>query len=250
MESPARIDVEKEFAHCVRAIGGRVLDDELQGSRKPTNADYWFPEFNVVAELKRLSEDLMTSREFQKKVADRYSGWVRKGLVPRPVHGEKVFIEFGKIPEVCANEIADLLKRKIEPALAQANRQIKETKKLLRTPEATSGLLILVNDGNHAHTPDMMRYLLGRIMGSKFKAIGAVIYFSANERVEIPGIAVDSRFWIDWVLDRGPEVPETLRITLRDQWLRHVSSKIKGPIMELYGPADPKSLAKIQFSKK
>jgi hypothetical protein len=122
MALPPRIDVEKEFAKCVRAIGGRVLDDELRGPRSPTNADYWFPEFNVVAEIKRLADNLMTSKDFQKKVAGRYAAWVRKGLVPPPIRGEKLAIEFGKIPEACATEIADLLKRKLEPSCFDCER--------------------------------------------------------------------------------------------------------------------------------
>jgi hypothetical protein len=82
-----------------------------------------------------------------------------------------------------------------------------------------------------------------------FSAISAITYFSANERVEAPGFPFNSRFWVDWVFGRTPEVPMQFRTKLRDEWIRHVSKGVDGPVLELYGPANPATLSRIQFPK-
>ena len=59
-----RIDVAREFAKCVRALNGKVLDDDFS-SRKDANADYWFPDNLVIAELKCLSANLFEQSNFK-----------------------------------------------------------------------------------------------------------------------------------------------------------------------------------------
>ena len=53
---PIMIDIPREIAACVSAIGGRLLDDD-HGANNTSKADYWFPDTNVVGELKCLSDD-------------------------------------------------------------------------------------------------------------------------------------------------------------------------------------------------
>jgi hypothetical protein len=76
------IDIQKELATCVNAIGGEVLDDVLVNPNFK-NADYWFPEYNVVAELKQLSENILEKNDYKQKLTDMYWRWVREGLVTK-----------------------------------------------------------------------------------------------------------------------------------------------------------------------
>ena len=66
-----KINIEKEFAACVRALDGKVLDD-MPGNPLFSKADYWFPTENVFGELKRLSEDLIEKDDFKQKVTKLY----------------------------------------------------------------------------------------------------------------------------------------------------------------------------------
>lgn len=77
-----KINIDIEFAQCVRNIKGQVLDDILD---KPTfkNADYWFPEYKTIAELKRFDKDLLSKREFKAKINDLANSWVKRGLIPK-----------------------------------------------------------------------------------------------------------------------------------------------------------------------
>ena len=236
MTAHPRIDVPKEFSVCVRALGGHVLDDE-KGAYKSENADYWFAAVGVVAELKCLTDNLMTSPEFEARIRERYAEWVREGLVPRPTT-EQVTIDLKALPEVCAREITNILKRKLEPILRKANSQIDATKTLLDVPDAT-GLLILVNDGNHAHTPDMMRHLLARSTNGQLSSIDCVSYFTVNERAAIPQSPKAARFWIDWNLEGRKVLAQRFRDDLRGEWLRHLSLLTGGRIVEMLGAGSP-----------
>jgi hypothetical protein len=76
-----RIDIQGEFAKCVRSISGIVLDDLASGPSAPRHADYWFPKHKVLAELKCLTEDLESSPQHRQRIAKLYSSWVRRGLM-------------------------------------------------------------------------------------------------------------------------------------------------------------------------
>jgi phosphoglycerate-specific signal transduction histidine kinase len=52
-----RIYVPKAVAVCVKQLNGVILDEVLV-QPKFANADYWFHDANIVAELKCLTEDL------------------------------------------------------------------------------------------------------------------------------------------------------------------------------------------------
>ena len=106
-----------------------MLDDEKNAS-KSKNADYWFADASVVAELKCLTDNLMTSPQFEEQVRTRYEEWVRKGFVPRPTTARDAF-DIKDLPEVCAREITNLLKKRLEPTLMKANCEIRQTKEML-----------------------------------------------------------------------------------------------------------------------
>ena len=240
-----RIDVPKEVAACVRQMNGVVLDDVLE---RPTfqNADYWFPDAKVVAELKCLTEDLTTNAIFNKRVSELYASWVKLGLVPRPTAG-RVRMNLRDLPPRCAREYVDPIKKRLETStIKKANRQIRETKQHFNVPDA-KGLLILVNDGNYMLPPTMMAHLLFRILKGQHSNINSVIYFSVNENTSTPGIDTPSLFWIDALVpDREPVALE-FREVLRTAWMAHHSSLVTEPIFEIEGNTHSDFIDNIQF---
>jgi hypothetical protein len=242
-----RIDVPKEMAVCVKQMNGLVLDEVLKG---PTfaNADYWFPDAKVVAELKCLTEDLSTKTKFNESVETLYASWVKRGLVPRPT-AKRVRVNLRDLPPRCAREFVDPIKKKLEAStVKKANRQIRETKHYLAAPDA-KGLLLLVNDGNFMLPPTMMTHLLSRILKGQYSSISSVIYFSVNENSSVPGINMPSLFWIDALVPEREPVSLEFRRAMRTAWMAHHSSLVPGAIFEFEGSTDSALIDNIQFVK-
>ncbi|HEY9268199.1 MAG TPA: hypothetical protein VIO39_01950 [Methylotenera sp.] len=242
-----RINIAKEMAVCVKRLGGVVLDEVLEQPNF-ANADYWFKCDDVVAELKCLTEDLSSKSEFNASVASMYASWVKRGLIPNQL-GKPVSLNLQDIPQKCAREFLDPIKKRIEAStIKKANQQIKETKKYFKSPNA-KGLLLLVNDGNYMLPPNMMAHMLARILKEQHSSINSVIYFSVNELSEVPGILMPSLFWIDALIPNREPVRVDFRQALRAEWMRHHSSLIPDQLFEIEGSTDPEFVNKIQFVK-
>jgi len=241
-----RVDVTKEFSTCVRSIGGTVLDDVLE-SPDFKNADYWFAEFEVVAEFKCMSYDLAKDARFTKRAIELYRSWVIRGLVPKPKSDRLVF-STTTLPAACSGELLDLLKRKFESnVMSRANRQIKETKQYLNRPLA-KGLLIVANDANSLCPPGVFAHLVARLAKRQHSSINSVIFFSANFPAHMDGMRNRVTFWVDGILrDREP-VPETLRVALQNAWSAQYSKVAGGPIPVFEWESDMSSLDSIQFN--
>src|SRR5688572_31779561 len=71
-----QIDVEEAFDVVIRRLGGkRYSDVKSDTGNLPKNADYVIAEWNVIAELKQLKENLVNSRELKRKIGILYSSW-------------------------------------------------------------------------------------------------------------------------------------------------------------------------------
>lgn len=231
------IDVPTEMAEAVRAAGGRCLnDDEASRESRQTADIFFFPAHGLVVELKCLTENLMTSDAFAARMSELYSSWIHRNLIER-ASGDYVVIDLKRLPRACRREVLSLLKRKLEPTLRKANRQIRESKQSLGA-EAKFGLLMLVNEGNHAYTPEMLEYLLHKCAEDQLHSIDAVTYLSVNETVVSEEVPAPARFWFDWSLPRRQVIPQEIREELRASWLSHYS-KISGTrVTEWKGRAD------------
>lgn len=242
-----RFDVAREFAHCVKAVGGVVLDETLHRPLFP-NADYWFPRDNVVAELKCLSENLAAKSEFNESLTTLHASWVKRGLVP-PATQIRAQINPRDLPIKCAHEFIEPIKKRLEAStIRKANRQIQETKRHFGATDA-KGLLLLANDGNYMLPPTMMVHLLPRILSAQYSSINSVIYFSINETTTAPGVPTPALFWIDGVLPGRDAVSLEFRRSIRTEWMRHYSRLVPEPVYEFDGHSTPDLIDNIQFFK-
>jgi hypothetical protein len=105
------IDVRKEFDVCVRAMNGAVLDDVLK-IPPFLNADYWFPEYRVVAEFKRLAENVTEKEDFKREISELYQSWIRKNLLSPSLH-PNLLLDLRSIPQTCAYEYLEVLKKRL-----------------------------------------------------------------------------------------------------------------------------------------
>lgn len=233
-----RVDIEKELDVCVRSLGGVVLDDE-HGPKDPTKADYWFPQENVVGELKCLSDNYFDDLSFNGWLQRKYEDWVRRNLA-NPISLRSV-INLANLPPICAHEVTSFLRKRLDGSLKQANLQIKASRQDLGATSAL-GLLILVNDGNVALPPGMIRNIVARSLPNKFSGINSIIHFTANMPSDLPGIDKDVLFWCDWNAKRvRPAVSNEFIRRIRSTWTSHHSklagesiSSFSGSIADLY----------------
>ena len=212
-------------------MGGIVLDECIVN---PTfqNADYWFSEWNTIAELKCLSENYFDRANFSPSLSRKYNSWIERGLVP-PLNAKTSVVDLRSVPRQCAEEVIQPLKRKLESStIRKANRQIRETREYLGAPSA-KGLLLLVNDGNYALPPAMVRHLVSRILKSQHRCINGVVHFSVNEAISVPGVGVPALFWAEWGFPDRKRVDANFLEALRAAWFQHHAKLSQGDVYEL-----------------
>ncbi len=222
------IDTEAEFDVCVKSVGGIKVSELFQGSPSFDNADYWFEKYNVVAELKCLSEDKSTDKYIQEKT----------GLIIRKYLAESKIVVFGtrrmttdELSQACTKEIAELYRKPISGAMKKANKQIRETKIELKV-ESAHGLLILVNDKNTAVDPSRINWILAETFRrDRYSSINSVLFVTLNLVGTHPATRNDLLVWIEVYRDPGflcsQELYANLRTALHKRWEDILSQEIK-----------------------
>jgi len=189
---PRYVAINELFNRTVTRMGGRVLDHELGADRKFQNADFYFPQANVVAELKSLEEDMFSRPEFMVRVAAQYKQWVQKGWAAPMPRGGQVYTR--SLRAECQQEFFMLLRDRLcSSVLRQANRQIRETKSHLMVPDA-KGILILVNEGNAGLRPGMLIQLIEEACRGRFTSLDQALFCTINLTTH-GGRVEDSRIW-------------------------------------------------------
>ena len=152
-------DFEATFRQFVKDFGGDLLSE---GEAK--SADFYFPDANMVTELKTLeNEALMEHAAIVQKLAD---SWMRRRLLF--AYG-RVMISLRKLHPICQQEWLDELQPPVENIIRKANRQIRSTKQLMNRTDAR-GLLLIANEGNLLHTsPVDYMNLVARVLIKRSK---------------------------------------------------------------------------------
>lgn len=246
------IDIDIEFAACVRKVGGEVLADRFGPSPAFENADYAFLEDGVVAELKRLERDTRSEPTFLARVSQLHQQWVREGKVSPPALPGRQRVSTKDIPRECAQEIENILVSRVRRVVEKANKQIKRTKEVLRTPNA-KGLLLLANDGDIIFELDGVLHSLDRVLRGKYRHINSVIYFTANQSVQGPGIPQPAKIWIAPLIndrpaiDRSP-VEDAFLEKIKTGWFNHCATITGFPVLAFERRDDsPETIEKFRF---
>jgi hypothetical protein len=218
-----KFDVPVEFGACVESVGGELLDRRVfpDGVGK---ADYWFPRFNVVAELKCLSEDLREDPAFCDRIVALHKAWVARGLVA-PRRDGRIYINLKTMPEPCAFEVLDYMKRRFESnVVAKASRQIRATQAHLGVGVESRGLLIIANDADTLCSPEMICHIIARTTRRHNSSVNSVLLFSANLPATVRGTHERRFYWVDGVIGNRPPVSKELRVGLNRAWMKRHSA--------------------------
>ena len=240
-----RLNIEVEFAECVRAAGGQIVDEILPEPRGFKNADYLFRDERVVAELKCLEKDVVKTVEFNDKVLTLCRDWERDGLFRPPGAGPFV-LKVHELPEACARSFLELIKKPLESVVKKANRQIRETRDHFGMPEA-KGLLLLANDGNLSLELDVVVWLLNRILANQFSCIHSVIYFTANFPASVPNIPMPAMQWLPAIIPKREPVDKALEHRIRDAWFNRHATLLGHPIVTFNMKPSDELLGRTRF---
>jgi hypothetical protein len=228
---PPQFSVDEAFVRVVRYAGGLLVSDLLPArTNLPKNADYVFPEFDVIAELKRLNED----HDFSANIQLLYQEWVAQGKQVPLVWG-RARIDLRSLPLECAHQVISLHRKPIQRRVRDANEQIRSTRKALDM-ERAKGLLVLVQDGDYSISPETVINLVQRCFrGGHFSCINDLVLANGNMRAISPGDPLNYMFFVHGYRDAGRAVPSELIERLNTGW-RQELDRIAGVVMPVIKP--------------
>lgn len=244
--APFIIDIEKEFAGCVRKIGGEVLADRFGPSPPFANADYGFLSDGVVVELKCLERDTRSEPTFKDRVNALHRQWEFEGKIARPSQAGTYRVHTKDLPPECGEQVRNILVNRLRAVVKKANQQIRETKQELAIPEA-KGLLLLVNDDDKIFSVDGILYCLNRILNRNYSSINGVVLLTVNQAVAGPATPAQARIWMQLVISDDPE-PDRPPVTndfltkLREGWFNHEATISGFPVIAFDRSNEPPDL--------
>jgi hypothetical protein len=230
-KSPS-IDVELAFDDCVKAAGGRRLEEMFGKSPNFNNADYIFQDDAVVAELKCLEENKGKDEKLRNDVHELYNRYFQEGRTDLLIYRE-VEVNLTDISEDFAREVMEMYTIPIQRVVKKANKQLRQTKEHLPHQDYT-GVLLLVNDGHELLSPGHVKWILQSTLArNSFSSIDLVIFFTVNLAARHPNYDEDLLVWA--VLQRpGRELcTDEFLDRLRQAWLaKHKSLIGNTPVKE------------------
>ena len=223
---PDPLPVEATFNEYVKQFGGQLICELLQTDpQRPQNADYYFPLYGVIAELKCFEKDLFNNLDD----VERINRIIKKNHDSGAVDGYRGFrwlLGQEPLPSEYRRDTIVLAKRYYENAIRKADKQIKSTKKLLNLPNAR-GLVLLANDGNYFSHPAEAVSLIAQVMQQHFMKshLDGFVYFTVNTVVKVPGNDRELLFWVPSYRKTGDELADFVNV-LGAGWGRFYEKKI------------------------
>lgn len=131
------------------------------------NADYFFEQENIIAELKCLTEDKLSDSRQSESIRNLFEQNISLGQIPDPGPGI-VRINSSDCPLDIQRKLYSIISRPIKTHIEKANRQIRETRRQLNRPDA-HGLLLFANDGNFRLELDQFAHAIDVTLGNSFR---------------------------------------------------------------------------------
>ena len=209
----------------VKRVGGERVSEIIGNTNPQLNADYLFRKHGVIAELKSLQAGSFFEA-FQRKITDLMRRWQREG---RLVVFGTARVDSSGLSPACREEMFSVMAESLQKhVVVAANAQIKSTKKLLDLPHAR-GLLWVASDGNEFLQPNIVWYLLHRILKKKkengdpaYSSIHGVAYFSPRMLGQIPGVVEPALIWFSGYRQEDPKLQACLN-ELSSEWPKYVA---------------------------
>jgi hypothetical protein len=196
IERPFFEDVEALFSEFVEFYGGKVIEKLDENLVDRLNADYFFEKQNTIAELKTFKKNIFSEPEDIPRFQDLMSKWVLKKMITQKQLRQYIF-QGKKLPQRCLDDLISVASRTVERAIQKANKQIEESKKTFKKPNA-NGILFLINDGNYFFSSEGFLHIISNIIDRKFResSFDVILYTTVNQVTQKEGNDFDFNVWI------------------------------------------------------
>jgi hypothetical protein len=162
------------FVKTVR--NGKIISElKTSSSNIRPNADFLFPDDNIIAELKCLEKNPTEASDWPPRLAKafRSTGHSLSDLLGYVLRGEP-------LPDKVKEKLTHWMADAIRTVVKSGNRQIRSSKKELHRENA-KGALLIANDNNYGFPPhDMMRVICNAATRLIDNHVDALVYFTPN----------------------------------------------------------------------
>lgn len=231
-ERPEPLHVEETFDAFVAEFGGKKISDLIENkAQMPLNADYWFEEHNVIAELKTL-EGIYSGPDAVKQLTQAY---IDAGCTGSDVMG--VFFRNEPVPEAAAKLMRKRVRRSIEQRIKQARKQLRKSKATFGNDD-TKLLILIAMDQQPLFGHQTMLFNLATTMGDNYadEHTDGVVYMNPNIPTKIRPDGMEFSGWYPFYRDDdvNDELSDFVNL-LGNRWLNYYGKQIgeTNPILEL-----------------
>ena len=217
------IDVEKTFDEFIQSVKGSKVSEIISKSPQFENADYIFPDKNIVIELKQLETEFSETDSFYDKLHQLHEKLMKKDPQWKPL----LLGGNGKYPQWFILEFYRIYRIPLSRIIKKANRQIKQTKQHFSINQPR-GILLFVNDSLTSIGPDYIISLAGNILLNSYSSIDCFIYLTVNRYVEVLGSDLANLVWIPVYSEKAEEFLVESVNTLGREWFDFLEKRI-GP---------------------
>jgi hypothetical protein len=215
--------VEPIWQEFVRLVGGKLVADLVPEPRNFENADFVFPEVQVVAELKEIRTDFSASDAFRRSL----DSLLRRLIAEDPSWRPALFGGSREYPKWFNIEFARIFRPHVSRLLKKANRQLRETKMHFGI-QAPTGVLLMVNDAFTAIGPNQVMAVAANALSQAYSSIDCLVYLTVNRYIELVGSDTCRLMWVPVYSDRAPESLVAFIDDLGHKWFVHLEQMI-GP---------------------
>lgn len=190
---PRIIATERDFSQFVKSFrGGTIVRDLIPDAPfMEPNADYYFTQDNVVAELKCLCTDVRDQNTLNRRFL---SACERLGYSAE--QALRIAFREDPLPVDVARAVVDQSLDHVRKALRKAGRQISATKRELGRADAM-GLVIICNESNVSLTPvQLIQFMATELRALNHEHIDGVIYMTANLYYPVEQDDINRSLWL------------------------------------------------------
>ncbi len=188
-----RIEVESSFADFAKTFrGGGTLDSFVPKlAAGILNADYYFPEDDVIGELKTLDSDAYDPDIFGARIirSVELSGYTFADYL-RWIANKEPF------PKEVSLRLTGMIARPIREAIKKAQKQIASTRRILKNENAL-GLILIANSKNFGPSPaEIMSFAIAEFERVAERGLDAIVYFTPNVFHKIGDDPTPNELWV------------------------------------------------------
>lgn len=183
--APGDLSSEEVFDRAMSALSGVRTATVLGAAMPHKNADWLFPNDEIIVEHKQIETDFSRSDSFREREVELRRNYIRSrraNILGVPYDSKAFDLDYIR-----------LYQKSFAKILGKANVQIRETRNKLNWPKGR-GILILSNKSLFKLTPLAICMLVQGILEGAYSEIGGAAYVP-NHYVDIPGSNLANLAW-------------------------------------------------------